>query len=621
MGQRHKAFVIARVLPHISEEDTTAKYRCVAAFHHQWCYGRLPLLATRRFLTLAKNNATIIRSEIRAIDGKYGKHIDDTPCPYIAFLLATAWTTDLSGDEAEAYTSGVSFFNDILSADSSSYGGVNDEGITILDVTDLARPAYCHISHNGCTPETADDYVRGQYPRPSATEMQNDNTRATEESILSIVASLAGEELVQLSSLAEAWPYEYGVTDGQQPTPAQAEEIIGRAHVPSLADLVVRPAVEHALQVGGIAELEHVLQIPGKHLLVEDFLRKQASFTDSAIALLVRVLVEEAEVQTAKAVLDLSSYNLLPGQIVQVVSEIKKTQDIDELNLSDNRNVNLQATQSVLAELPSLRRLLVLGATGLSGDDARDLIASLPASSHLEAIIHPSFLTAAEAADYDPAFSLISVSDRTGATCALPLFTPASIVQVLSDLLGPVAKSSIYKYASPLARPHSIGAAFSTLPRDADTKWADRRVWLLPKPSRKGLDGYGWTLLTDFKDLSINKYAFVRFEKGADPETTPPCEIHDLRSFLDTLEAEGRPAAPAWAVAKLEQIMATLTEEEPVDVESMSSNLDMSRPAAMQAVATRLFKFNAHRAQIKGATVMTRDDVEAFVEKVKGARI
>jgi len=69
---------------------------------HQWCYGRLPLHATHRFITQVKqkNNAEIIRSEIAVIQGKFDavrKKAHDAlhPCPFTAFLLATNWSSIL----------------------------------------------------------------------------------------------------------------------------------------------------------------------------------------------------------------------------------------------------------------------------------------------------------------------------------------------------------------------------------------------------------------------------------------------------------------------------------------------------------------------------------------------
>ena len=106
MGQRHQAFIIARVVPHGSPPGD-AQYRCIGALHHQHCCGRLPLKAATRFMTLIKqeDNATIIREELRAIDGLYGRfkpQIPDIPCPFTHFLLLSAWSTELS-DEKKSY--------------------------------------------------------------------------------------------------------------------------------------------------------------------------------------------------------------------------------------------------------------------------------------------------------------------------------------------------------------------------------------------------------------------------------------------------------------------------------------------------------------------------------------
>ncbi|KIJ57346.1 hypothetical protein M422DRAFT_102923, partial [Sphaerobolus stellatus SS14] len=95
-----QAFVIARVVPH---GGTQAKYRCIAALHHQWCYGTIPLKATSRFLKLAKQpqNAFIIYEEIRSLHGKYAEYlqankpiIPDIPALYTMFPFELAFCYD-----------------------------------------------------------------------------------------------------------------------------------------------------------------------------------------------------------------------------------------------------------------------------------------------------------------------------------------------------------------------------------------------------------------------------------------------------------------------------------------------------------------------------------------------
>ena len=185
MGQRHQVFLIARVNSK-AHEKTPAKichYRCIAAFHHQWCYGRLPLKAARRFLTLAKqkDNAQIIREELRNFDNATSLHV---PCPYSLFLLATAWTVDLTPG-SEYNSTGIIESAQMGSGEGGSYiQGFsetsltlvyqdNNDGITVFDVTDPENASYCFMTicrGEGCLPPfipfNAGAYVRCYYPEP-----------------------------------------------------------------------------------------------------------------------------------------------------------------------------------------------------------------------------------------------------------------------------------------------------------------------------------------------------------------------------------------------------------------------------------------------------------------------
>ena len=123
MGQRHQAFLIARIRPHGAPPNHPGNRRCIAAFHHQWCYGSLPLKAMRRLISLVSQpeNATIVRAELRAIDGEYGSHgklqpsILKIPCPFSASLLGSAWMADLDSS-TDFYSNGATLQIDLLPA-------------------------------------------------------------------------------------------------------------------------------------------------------------------------------------------------------------------------------------------------------------------------------------------------------------------------------------------------------------------------------------------------------------------------------------------------------------------------------------------------------------------------
>ena len=77
-------------------------------------------------LVKQKENAEIIREELRAIDGKYGRYkknpdIVDVPCPFAASLLGISWDVDLTA--GSVYTSGVTFKNSLLAANMGCWDG------------------------------------------------------------------------------------------------------------------------------------------------------------------------------------------------------------------------------------------------------------------------------------------------------------------------------------------------------------------------------------------------------------------------------------------------------------------------------------------------------------------
>lgn len=186
-------FLIARVRP--KHGDPT--YRCIAAFHHQYCYGSLPLRAMHRFLRLVTQpeNAAILRAELREVDGKYGRAREDdspmpaAPCPYGVSLLATAWTTHLIDATSEddnvdfmpqdsSHYDGVTLRHGVLYADMGCWDGGeflyttgcrknliscvdNNDGISIIDVTNPLRPAYCFMK--GSRPLSAYEYLEKYY--------------------------------------------------------------------------------------------------------------------------------------------------------------------------------------------------------------------------------------------------------------------------------------------------------------------------------------------------------------------------------------------------------------------------------------------------------------------------
>ena len=127
MGQRHQVFAIARV----PNRDKKFRYRCVAAYQHQWCYGYKPLQATKRFMTLLKqpDNGDIVRAELFRFwpvphimaSPEDNPYKEEVPCPYIAALLAMSWDVELTAEAP--YLTGIEFRETVLEANKASCDG------------------------------------------------------------------------------------------------------------------------------------------------------------------------------------------------------------------------------------------------------------------------------------------------------------------------------------------------------------------------------------------------------------------------------------------------------------------------------------------------------------------
>ncbi|GLB42883.1 hypothetical protein LshimejAT787_1203320 [Lyophyllum shimeji] len=522
MGQRHQVFLIARVVPH---GETKAYYRCVAALHHQWCYGRLPLHATRRMLSLIKkeDNAEIIREELRLLNEKYGRWrqkplLPDVPCPYTSFLLATSWNLDFS-DPLDPYVSGVSLYHAQLDADMGSSEGDNNDGITVIDITDPEDPAYCFVSATGLeseesvphrVPLSATDYVRAYYPVPSEVDLKEERARLVEDSVQQTIAALDGVKLVELEMLAEAWPQEYrnslaaqkdeatkAVDDSEVP-PVPPPVTADPAAIPSLADLSVRPAVEHALELGETEDIEQLIWLPGKAEAIIEALKPRDPFPDSGLDLLSKTLSKTIR----DDVLDLSDTFLSTEQITSLLADFPT---VKTLKLSRNPVVTVDTIKSILASTPSLRRLVLLN-TQIANADLSNLLSTSPKLFyHLEALVHPLFYSSPTKAPFPSAFAYIGIVRmmRAVAAASLPFFTPALVVQALTDYLS--GYLDMLASSSLLTATLAPQAVFSSEVRKEGVTWVTRSVPMVAPPGLRALVGKGGSLRLSMSCIAIGR--------------------------------------------------------------------------------------------------------------------
>ncbi|KAK0486928.1 hypothetical protein EDD18DRAFT_1360140 [Armillaria luteobubalina] len=610
MGQRHQVFAIAKVIP---KGDTSAYYRCVAAWHHQWCYGTLPLKATRRFLTILKqkDNAEIVLDEIRRVQNKYGRwqeepELPDLPCSYISFLMGSAWNVDLE-DPADPYFHRGTFLGSILEADMGSTHGDNNDGITVIDVSDPLKPAYCFVSVNGLeaagdvpdmTPLSAERYVRAYYPKEDGPK---------DASVQKVIGALTDENLVTLRMLAEAWPGEYKdnfeFSDVDESPESHNNIAIASDLVPSLVNLTLETALEQGISAEDTAHLENLVWQPGKAPLIKAVLQKQDPFSDASISLLTQVVLQNPKV------VDLSGFSLTTGQLVSVLSTVKK--DVETLKLSGNHNITIATVKAVLTQCPTLTRLVLLD-TSVKAVDLQTLFISDPEMFyHLHDLIHPYLLTATKRATYANAFSFISVPGVGGGIpiASLPFLNPAKIVHGLTDALIVHAEMDGPSFAGPDQCSLFPQVAFGSALRTEFQRWSERSVSSFPQVSFDAFQGQGWcfALQNDpmhwLRGRGLSFYGFLKVDvlavnagverqnkakdDSSDTKTTSSESndeekpafgiIYDLDEFLAAMEAEGRPLPTKAMVTKLRDILQAMKSKQGIRLMQQSDVIPFIR--------------------------------------------
>ncbi|KAJ4319809.1 hypothetical protein N0V84_006190 [Fusarium piperis] len=219
MGQRHQLFVIARVGKH---------YRSLAAVHHQWLYGVSALRSSLRLLRIFSDpgNRLALEHELDLAAPFFkdqppptsglAKYQDarNTICPFPFILTCLA-----IGASYDPKTGQVQTIHE-LRHDTGYDQGDNNDGITVLDITDLDNVRYCFVNFGGGevyafeddedgangsrtnspppeTPLTGRQYLRGYYSESDEMVQRN----------MDIIEALEAAPLVEEVALARTWPW------------------------------------------------------------------------------------------------------------------------------------------------------------------------------------------------------------------------------------------------------------------------------------------------------------------------------------------------------------------------------------------------------------------------------
>ncbi|PIL36657.1 hypothetical protein GSI_00346 [Ganoderma sinense ZZ0214-1] len=571
----------------------------------------------RRLITLVSHsdNAPVVRAELLAIDGQYGQYgaqkpyIPNVPCPYTASLLGSAWTTDLEAGQ-EMYTSGVTLEQSLLPAWMGCWDGDNNDGISILDVTEPDRPAYCFLRSEGVL--NAHQYLNAYYhigeykaslpedrenESPKTEEVDNDTEGDTDDEgeyryqrddsghkrrLLQAVQALDGVPIIRADQLREAWP-KVRFRDA-----ASTATVVPEVDIPlgplSLTDLTLDVAVKHALDTEDTSDLERLIWLPAKAGEIKQILRDLSPFPDSGTQLLTRVLSELKE----ETRVDLSAFQLSGAQLVQVVSGYS---EIAFLNVSFNSILISDDIPKLLEVIPTLRRLVVMGCSSVLDAHILSLVQNEPSRfKSLEGLLHPAFLTIEKPEPYPTAFTFVNFRGSGNLACAsMPFFTPAQVVQALIDVL-PWRDAKSNRDIMDASLPLVGCSAFHGGARAPDEKFSQRAVvsvpFLSPRIPRGQTDFWVFVASRPSKfsfGMTKPMWGFVHFTRSEDEPATAAAspasstdnenaptptrrrtparplecsgQLYDLRGFLECMESEGRPMPSDAAVKELERIL------------------------------------------------------------------
>ncbi|TFK72813.1 hypothetical protein BDN72DRAFT_762823 [Pluteus cervinus] len=570
-GNRHQAYLIAKIIPHGSNKPN---YRCIGAIHHQWCNASRPLEAALRFMNLIKQteNAEIIKEEIKALNGKYGSHsrkrplIPSVPCPYTSFLMTSAWAVDFMPTQ-----SGCMYLSNAL--DEGAFmqisEGDNDDGITVIDISDPCSPSYCFVVNEGDMdrPATAEEYIRHYYPAGSSDEHE-------EGAVASTVPGFVGIPVIPLQYLAEAWPTDFTAKTKDRSSWRSVFSITPK-EVPPLADLMLGPALEQSLRSNNEEELLRLL-LPHKIDQIVAILRAQNPMPDGGVFLLSHILKDTKD----QKIVDLSGL-YLSGQ--QVLSLIPVDANVEVINLSHNQTVGVDAIEQLLDRHRSLRRLVLLY-TRISDDDILDLLKNKPRLFYnIEGFIHPVFLKPLASTTVTPsAYTHISFTSPFitpgPSAVALPFFNPAQIMRALFHYTGMIGGEDGHSIINVMTLRRTFwSVALAAYPsgslREGQT-WGERSISYIPslvKPSEAMKSTEGWKLIWANANMSSIHYAFVKTNAEAMSQYSTAntgqvsdsikdrlFQVYDVRGFFKELELEGRPAPPQDELEELFSRFATL---------------------------------------------------------------
>ena len=407
MGQRHQAWIIAKV---------NGRYRVLAVVHHQWAYGTLPIKAWWRLLQIMKHpaNRRLAQHELIAAAGKDAdwwekqEHMvfkrreiaEAVPFPFLLTCLVLATSFDPRPDPGVGYVSRVHPL-DI----GTSWSQVdNNDGFSILDITDLESPKYCFTQINqwGEHDEEVEGTVACNTPMTDREYLRYYYSEAGPESasVLAKCPSLASWDIIEVEVLRNLWPSGTWKDrqDAGDSTVAHAEPSADSqpgGTKPSLSELALQKVVETALDEREMEEaldsVAYIRSLPG--FLIRYMRNNPAAVKRPRGAqLLARAIKAEAGIDS-DGLIDLSHWPLLSDDdVLYVVQHSITVNDIIGIDLSNNYNISAKCVKALVDLCPNLKTIVAIDTPCLP---LSDLLTSLDSSRKGYDLFHSEHFRAA----------------------------------------------------------------------------------------------------------------------------------------------------------------------------------------------------------------------------------
>jgi hypothetical protein len=416
---------------------------------------------------------------------------------------------------------------------------------------------------------TAKAYVSEYYDIRSPDSLSSDpRSRAEEEDVLSTFQALDGERLVNPEALKEAWEEEYRgcIAPWLSKAKATSQPSASTPIVQPLADLTVKPAVDHALKMGDASGVLQIMWLPGKKRLVKEALCSADAIPDGGIPLLVELLKEEC---SPSGLVDLSCFAhlLTPKQIAPVLLGIGR-EDGCHVDLSKFKNISIEDLQGLLTSVPAIKSLILFD-TSITKESLLSFLedqSNNTITRRLSFITHPAFI--------EPISPVITKHGFTFMAACAPMSGFGGGVSIVHSVSWTPTQvvSSLIKYTTAIMQNHtpevvvqSIAgqAAFSAV--EEGKGWGRRIVPYIASMPTEAIDAYGWFCFMMFGQYTSQPccYAFARLVESksnsvsdcTDGGEKGKFQILDVRGWVEEMVKEGRSAPPQDQVEQLDEML------------------------------------------------------------------